>query len=168
MKKLFSIVLLSVLFSSFSFAQNAYVSTSYGFETSLNNGKHLHTPLSVQIGYFFDASQALEIDYSHGFQKDGMFYNRIGANYMYEFQIVNRQTSPYIKLGTAYKAYEYNNSRNIMKFCDLKFGLGFHHYINCDFSINLGIDFTNSFNKKIDFSWKKTNMIFNIGLSYNF
>lgn len=167
MKKFFSIVLLSVLFSSVSFAQNAYVSASYGFETNLNSGNHLNSPLSVQVGYFFDASQALEIDYSHGFQKDGMFYNRIGANYMYEFQILHCETSPYFKLGAAYKNYDFRGGYNV-GVCDLKFGLGFHHYINSNISINLGIDFTNGFGEDVDFLWRNTNMIMNIGLSYNF
>lgn len=170
MKKFFSIVLLSVLFSSVSFAQNAYVSASYGFETNLDSGENLNNPLSVQVGYFFDASQALEIDYSHGFKKDGLYYNRIGANYVYEFQITNCPTSPYFKLGAAYKnyGYDFKNFSGNEGFCDMKFGLGVHHYIDCNVSVNLGIDFTNSFNDDVDFAWRNTNIKLLVGLSYNF
>lgn len=167
MKKLFSIFVLCALFASVSFAQNAYVSTSFGFDLNLDNGENTNQALNVQVGYFVDYSQALELDYSHGFQKDFMFYNRIGANYVYEFNTHECMTAPYIKLGAAYKAYDAKHS-DAIGMCDLKFALGIHHYISSNVSINLGIDFTNSFNDDVNFAWRNTQAQFNLGLSYYF
>lgn len=167
MKKLFSTFVLCVLFASVSFAQNAYIGTSFGFDINMNNGKNTNQALNVQIGYFFDYCQAVEFDYSHGFQKDFMYYNRVGANYVFEFDTHEDMTAPYIKLGAAYKTYNVKDL-DVIGVCDLKFALGIHQYINPNISINLGINFTNGFNNDIDWEWENTQLQLNIGLSYYF
>lgn len=167
MKKFFSIVLLSVLFSSVSFAQNWYASTSFGFDFSLNSGETANQTINAQVGYFFDNNQAMEFDYSHGFQKDFIDYNRIGVNYVYEFDIPSEIAfAPYIKFGAAYKNIGFKDFHE--EFADFKGGLGVHCYLSCNVSINFGVDFTNSVNDDISFEWRNTMMQMNIGLSYHF
>lgn len=167
MKKLFSAFVLCVLFASVSFAQNAYVGTSFGFDVNWDSGKNTNQALNVQVGYFVDNCQAFELDYSHGFQKDFMFYNRIGVNYVFEYDTHECMTAPFLKIGAAYKAYDAKGS-DAVGMCDIKVALGIHHYISPDVSINLGIDFTDSFNDDVDLAWKNIQAQFNIGLSYHF
>lgn len=171
MKKLFSALVLCVLFSSVSFAQNWYASTSFGFDFSLNNGEAANQTINAQVGYFFDNNQGFELDYSHGFQKDFVNYNRIGVNYICEFNVPNEVAFvPYIKLGAAYKNYgikAYGDDFH-EDFADFKGGLGVHCYLSSNVSINFGVDFTNSINDDVEFEWRNTMMQLNIGLSYNF
>lgn len=170
MKKFFSIVLLSVLFSSVSFAQNAYVGASYGFDMNVDKGKNTNLALNLQVGYFMDNCQALEIEYTHGFQKDFIYYNRIGANYVYEFEIADVMAAPYFKLGAAYKNYGYD-FKNISfneGFCDVKAAIGFKYYAAYNVAIDLGLNFTNSFNDDVDWCWRNTIAQLSIGLSYYF
>lgn len=165
MKKFFSICLL-VFVTTICSAQSWYGNIGFGYDISLNLGENTNQTINANLGYFFDDNQAVELDYSHGFQKDFVHYNRIGANYLYEFGDCNWMVAPYGKLGIAYKNYGFRGYNE--DFADVKLGLGVHWYINYDVSLNLGFDFTNSFNDEINFEWENVIMQINVGIAYYF
>ena len=170
MKRIFWLLSFVLCLSvSNTFAQNWYGKVGVGFDVALRNGMNTNQTINGYVGYFFDAHQALELDLTHGFEKDNMFYNRIGANYLFEFQTCDSM-SPYIKFGGGYKnvGFDVMNETIHEEFVDFKLGFGFHYYIDTNWSINMGIDFTNMANDNYDFSWRNTMLQTHISLSYNF
>lgn len=170
MKKIFWLLSLVLCLSvSNTFAQNWYGNVGFGFDIALQNGKNTNQTINGYVGYFFDAHQALELDLTHGFEKDNMFYNRIGVNYLFEFQTCDSM-SPYVKFGSGYKNIGFNEKYEIQhnEFVDIKVGFGFHYYMGINWSINMGIDFTNMTNDNYNFSLKNTMLQTYISLSYHF
>lgn len=169
MKRFFWLLSLVLCLSVSTFAQNWYSKVGFGFDASLRNGMNTNQTINGYVGYFFDAHQALELDLTHGFEKENMFYNRIGANYLFEFQTCDNMF-PYVRFGGGYKNIGFNKKYEIQhnEFVDIKVGFGFHYYMDLNWSINMGIDFTNMTNDNYNFSLKNTMLQTYISLSYHF
>jgi hypothetical protein len=182
MKKLFSFFVVSlfvVLCSAHNYygggynhynGQNLYMKVGCGVDISFNDWNHPHNAFNAQVGYYVDYYNAVELDYSHGSKNCGSYYNRIGFNYVHECGSRSR-TTPYFKLGAAYKNNTYIIDEHI-KFdevlCDFKVGFGFHHYITPHLSLNLGLDATNGFNNDVSFAFKNITLQTHFSLAYNF
>lgn len=153
-------------------AQNAYVKVGFGSDYQLgNNFNNQNVSLNAQVGYFYSCFDAIEVDYSHGFKTDkyGITYNRIGLNYLHEFNS-SYYVAPIIKFGIGGNIYDSNYSDTCNTF-DIRVGFGVHCYISSDVSINFMFDFSNDFwNEYTDIDWDWGNTLFRpqIGLSYNF
>ena len=79
------------------------------------------------------------------------------------------KSAPYFKVGAAYKSVEFDCHKfDNINLLDLKFGLGLSYYFRSNISVNVGVEFTNDFNRDYSFQWKNTLCQFNIGLALNF
>ena len=169
MKKIFSLFVLMLLFTTSVSAQNWYGKVGLGFDVSLSDGMNTNQTINGYVGYFFDAHQAMELDLTHGFQKNDVYYNRIGVNYLFEFQTKDSM-SPYLRLGVGYKNYGYKFYDEIYheEFADFKIGFGFHYYVDPNWSVNMGIDFTSMTNDNYEMKWRNVMLQTHIGVAYNF
>lgn len=166
MKKFFSLLVMC-MFVTICSAQNWYVGTSFGFDINLDSGRNTNNGINLNVGYFMDNNQALEVEYTHGFQKDFVYYNRIGLNYVFEFE-THTMAAPYLKLGMAYKNYGIKDFDVNEGFCDVKAAVGFRYYFNPDIAVDLGVNFTNGYNSDVSWNWRNTNMQLSLGFAYNF
>lgn len=168
MKRIFTLFSLIICLSVSAFAQNWYVNTQFGLDyvkNEHNNFTSNHSVFNGQVGYYFTPQSAVELDYSHGFEKEKVSYNRIGLNYLYEHP-TPYAVAPFIKCGFGYRLYD-TNSHNIF-FGDVKLGIGAHCYLSEDVTLNFGIDAYYMFN---DYIYKfKNTFTFQpyVGVGFNF
>lgn len=176
MKNFFYTIFVSILLCFVSlntYSQSNYVSLSYGGELLVAKDWHCNNQtLNLQFGYFYNAQNAVEIDYSHGFKKDFVTMNRLGLNWLHEFNS-SYYIVPYFKCGAAFKMYdiEIDNVEDI-KGMDFKLGVGLHCYLLEDrASINLGVDLSNMayhYDDELRWYWDETRLIPHIGISVYF
>lgn len=176
MKKIFSLFALMLVFATSISAQNWYVKSGFGWDFALDaqdEWYHGNKTFNFQVGYFYNSQSAVELDYSHGFQKNFVSYNRVGLNYLYETTIVNTSFIPYVRGGFGYRLYHFDDDLsdyfgNNMFFGDVKLGFGFHYYLDEDVSLNFGLDASYMFNDDV-YEFKETfNFQPHIGIAFNF
>lgn len=161
------LLIIALCFVSEVKAQNNYVKTNFGSEINdLNN-----LCLSVEFGHFFTPNSAFELEYAHGFKKENIYSNKIGINYLYEFD--DDFIAPYMKMGVGYKQYSYKYSSETKHFngADFKIGFGINVYITNKFSLSVGFDLSNTaiiYDSEWHWDWDSSLFTPKIGLSHNF
>ena len=173
MRKLFGLLVMMFIVCSVNAQRDnrgAYIGANVGFNVNATNGINSNSVFNVQMGHFLDYCQAVEFEYTYGFKSKGSCFNRYGLNYKYEFDLPYYcKSAPYFKVGAAYKSVEFDCHKfDNINLLDLKFGLGLSYYFRSNISVNVGIEFTNDFNRDYSFQWKNTLCQFNIGLALNF
>ena len=165
MKKFFGFLVMLMLCVCNVNGQNIYTNFNVGLDFNTNTNL-VNTSLNLQIGYICDEYQSIELDYTHGLKKDLLYYNRIGANYMFNFTNKENKLVPYLKLGCAYKSIGVDKTKFNIELCDIKIGIGFNYWVNNNTSIKIGIDLTNGFNDNINFDWDNKLFAPNIGFTF--
>lgn len=174
MKRIYIYCLLTMLLTlTTATAQNHYVHGSFGSELNINDDlNNQNCTANVAFGYFLNINTAVEGEYTHGFQKNFMKFNRIGLNLLHEYGNGIENAAPFIRYGIGYKDYDIKGYDDFnLNGIDFKFGVGVNCYLSDLVCIRLGLDLTNMIPFDSDygsFEWKNTLLCPNIGLSFNF
>ena len=112
MKKIFTFLVVCLISSLTMYAQNNYVSASFGSEIGMKHFTAYNLQLGIKVGCFIDAHDAIEVEYTHGFKRTYEYesfevsskFDRIGLNFVHEFPTSEGEyVSPYVKCGFGYK-----------------------------------------------------------------
>jgi hypothetical protein len=164
------LLIIALCFVSEVKAQNNYVKLNYGNEMLISDDLHsVNNALGFEVGHFFTPNSAFVIDYLHGFKKDGVSFNKVGINYLYEFSS-SYYFAPFLKCGVGYKNYSicYNDDFNG---AELNIGFGINAYLTDYVALSIGLDLSNTafiYSSEWHWNWDSSLLTPKIGLSYNF
>lgn len=124
-----------------------YFNFRFGIDKIAKNVTFVENNAGLQFGYFFTDNWGLEADLQLSFKYNEMSSNRVGANVIWQNTKFHEDMTPFIKIGVAYKGFEFDKDieEDICHGLDAKMGVGINVPVSDWISLNFGVNYHHFF-----------------------